>query len=168
MKFQNLIKKAATSKFALFKLNWLLALMVPFNKPHRIKIASIGDDFVSVRIPHRKKNFNHIKGIHACGLATAAEFASGFHLLRSLDHNKYRIIMKSLHVDYFFQAKMDALASFRADEKWIHDHILEPLVSESSKTITAVVELHDTKGNHLATAQVEWQVKAWEHVKTKL
>lgn len=143
-------------------------MMVPFNKPHRIKIAAIGNDFVTVKIPHRKKNFNHIKGIHACGLATAAEFASGFHLLRSLDHTKYRIIMKSLHVDYFFQAKMDAMATFQADEQWIHQHIMIPLSSDSSKTVTALVELHDTHGNHLATAQVEWQVKAWDLVKTKV
>ena len=81
MNLEKYINGARGSKFGLYKLNLGLGFVIPFNRPHRIRIREVGQDFVKTVIPYRRKNFNHIKGIHACGLATAAEFASGFHLL---------------------------------------------------------------------------------------
>ena len=78
MDIEKYIAAAKKSKFGMFKLNLGLHYVIPFNKPHGIKLIEISDDFVKTKIPYKRKNLNHIKGIHACGMATAAEFASGF------------------------------------------------------------------------------------------
>ena len=84
MDFEKYVNAAKNSKFGLFKLNLGLGYVIPFNRPHKIKILEIKDDSVKTIIPYRRKNFNHIKGLHACGMATAAEFSSGFMLILSL------------------------------------------------------------------------------------
>lgn len=122
---------------------------------------------ISVRIPYWRINRNHIKGIHACALATAAEYCSGLALLEHLDAKKFRLIMKSLHMDYHYQAKADAHAVFAPSAEEIVAQVIEPLRNSDAVLYTAHVELHDVKGNHLATGLITWQVKAWEKVRTK-
>ena len=97
MDFEKYVNAAKTSKFGLFKLNLGLGYVIPFNRPHKIKILEIKDDSVKTIIPYRRKNFNHIKGVHACGMATAAEFSSGFMLLTKLGSKKYRLIAAKNH-----------------------------------------------------------------------
>ena len=96
MNFDKYISAAKSSGFGLWKLNLGLSYIIPFNKPHRIKVKSISDTKVTTFIPYRRRNFNHIKGIHACGMATCAEFSSGLLLLSRLDPKKYRLIMESI------------------------------------------------------------------------
>src|SRR5690606_9167838 len=116
MDFNKLIKHAQNSKFGLWKLNFLLQRFIPFNRPHGIKIVSLNPNRVEVNIPYKKKNLNHIKGLHACGLATAAEFSSGFLLLSRLGMENYRLIMQSLEVEYFYQGKKNATAVYEISE----------------------------------------------------
>ena len=84
MQIEQIIQNAENSSFGLWWLNFLLARLIPFNKPHSIKVIKISKSEIQTNIPYKKKNLNHIKGIHACGLATAAEFASGLLLLYNL------------------------------------------------------------------------------------
>jgi len=168
MDFKKYIEHAKRSKFGLFKLNFGLGFMIPFNKPHRIKILEIKEESVKTIIPYRRKNMNHIKGIHACGMATAAEFASGFLLLMKLGSKEYRLIMESLEMKYHYQAKTDIVAQFSANEEWIDTHVITPLKSADKIMIKCEILLHDTQGNHVATGYTNWQIKPWSKVKTKL
>lgn len=168
MNFEKYIANAKSSSFGLWKLNFGLAYMIPFNKPHRIKIKSIADDKVETIIPYKRKNFNHIKGIHACGMATAAEFASGFLLLTKLGAKQYRLIMESLHMEYVYQAKTDITAVFEIDDEWITEHVKHPLESQDAVMVKCEIKLFDTQNNHVATGHTNWQIKDWKKVKTKL
>lgn len=168
MDFKKYIEHAKRSKFGLFKLNLGLGFMIPFNKPHKIKILEIKEESVKTIIPYRRKNMNHIKGIHACGMATAAEFASGFLLLMKLGSRDYRLIMESLEMKYHYQAKTDIVAEFSANEEWIDTHVKTPLKSADKIMIKCEILLHDTQGNHVATGYTNWQIKPWSKVKTKL
>ncbi|MBI3133152.1 MAG: DUF4442 domain-containing protein [Bacteroidetes bacterium] len=168
MNFEKYIKQARQSRFGLFKLNLGLGFIIPFNKPHRIKIKEIGDDFVKTTIPYKRKNFNHIKGIHACGLATAAEFASGFHLLTKLDSKKYRLIMESLEMKYHYQAKSTVTAQFEANNEWIRNQVLDPLRTSEKVFVRCEIKLMDEQGNHVATGFTKWQIKEWSAVKTRI
>lgn len=168
MNFEKYINDAKRSKFGLFKLNFGLGYIIPFNRPHKIKIVEIKEDAVKTIIPYKRKNMNHIKGIHACGMATAAEFASGFLLLTKLGSKKYRLIMESLEMKYHYQAKTDIYAEFKATEDWINEKIVTPLESADAVMIKCEIQLHDTKGNHVATGYTNWQIKPWSKVKTKL
>lgn len=161
------LDKAQHSKWALRKLNFMLSLGIPFNKPHKIKIAKIEGNAISTKIPYKRKNLNHIKGIHACGLATTAEFCSGLVLLRRLNPKKYRLIMQKIEVAYHYQAKRECIARFELDETTFEGELLKPLNSDGVVFHTCEIPVHDSEGNHVCTAYTRWQIKAWESVKTK-
>ena len=167
MNIQKLVTDARKGGFALWKLNFVLQRGIPFNKPHNIRIAEIGDNAVKVTIPYKRKNLNHIKGIHACGLATACEYASGFVLLNRLGAKKYRIIMESIEVKYLYQAKKPAIASFSISEAELESKVLKPLETEEKILIRCEILCHDSDGNHLCTGYTNWQIKSWDKVKTK-
>lgn len=167
-KLEKYLADAKKSSFGLRKLNFGLGRMIPFNKPHGIKIHEIGDNYVKTIIPYKRKNLNHIKGIHACGMATAAEFASGFMLLTKLGPKNYRLIMQSLEMEYHYQAKMTAIATYGLDVDWLQEHVVQFLKENDAVTITCEIKIEDTAGNHLATGKTKWQIKSWDKVKTKV
>ena len=162
-----LVEKAKHSAFYLRLLNWSVDRMVPFNKPHGFKILEIGDHTLKTLIPYRKSNFNHIKGLHACALATISEFTTGFLLLNSLDAKKYRLIMQRLEMNYHYQGKMDATAEFTISKEWIETFVVKPLKSNEAVVIPCEVKIKDIKGNVLTTGNVFWQIKEWTKVRTK-
>ena len=125
--------KAKTSSFYMRVLNWSLSRMIPFNKPHGFKIVAIDDYSVKTIIPYRKSNFNHIRGLHACALATISEFTTGFLLVSKLDAKKYRLIMQRLEMEYHYQGKMDAFAEFQISESWLNEKIYFPLKANYRK-----------------------------------
>ncbi len=163
-----LIEKAQTSKFYLKMLNFALSRLIPFNKPHGFKISNIEDDSIQILLPYRKFNLNHLKGLHACALATVSEFATGLMLMRKLDSRKYRIILKNLQVEYLYQGKMNAFANYRLTDQWLKENVYLPLESEKAILVNCEVKVSDKRGNHLTTAQVQWQIKQWDSVKTKV
>jgi len=162
------IEKAKTSKFAMWKLNKMLQLGIPFNLPHKIQVVEIGDDYIKSKIPLKWRNKNHLNGIHACGLATVAEFTSGCVLLSKLGgFKKYRIIMESIEMKYHYQAKTDAIATFTATEEWLKKKVSEPLEKDGITYVRCEIPVHDTNGNLVATGYTNWQIKDWKQVKTK-
>lgn len=161
------VDRAKRSGFHLWVLNLLLDRMIPFNKPHGFRVLHIGDDSIKTIIPYRRRNFNHIRGLHACALATISEFTTGFLLISKLDANKYRLIMQRLEMDYHYQGKMEATAEFSASPEWLQEKIYTPLKTQESVVIICEVKIHDAKGNHLTTGKVHWQIKDWQKVKTK-
>jgi acyl-coenzyme A thioesterase PaaI-like protein len=163
-----ILEKAKHSSFYLKVLNWSLARMIPFNKPHGFKIFEIEDFRLKIIIPYRKSNFNHIRGLHACALATLSEFATGFLLLSNLDIKKYRLIMQRLEIDYHYQGKVDAFAEFIISKEWLDENISRPLQTQEAIVVPCEVKIHDSKGNHLTTGKVYWQIKVWSKVKTKV
>ncbi len=163
-----ILEKAKKSSFYRGLLNFMLDRMIPFNKPHGFKVIEIGDYHLRTRIPYRKSNFNHIKGLHACALATISEFTTGFLLITKLDSKKYRLIMQKLEMNYHYQGKMDAYAEFRISENWLHDQIYTPLEVKDAIVVICEVRITDANGNHLTTGFVHWQIKDWLKVKTKV
>ena len=142
--------------------------MVPFNRPHGFEVVELGEDHVRILIPYKRSNFNHIKGLHACALATISEYATGLLLLSKLGFDTYRIIMQRLEMDYHYQGKMNATAQFSTTEKWFNENIYEPLQSRDAVVVPCEVHIHDEKGNHLTTGKVFWQIKNWSKVRTKV
>ena len=168
MHLPTLLQKARVSAFSRTLLNAILPWMIPFNRPHGFKVVPLPEGGISVQIPYWRINRNHIKGIHACALATAAEMCSGLSVLEHLDPKHYRLIMRSLHMDYHYQAKMNAVASCSPDPEMIRTTVVEPLKTTEAVDYTSTVLLKDSKGNHLATGTITWQVKGWGKVRTKL
>lgn len=166
MNFEKYIQAAKTSRFGLWKLNFGLFRIIPFNKPHGIKISKLTDTNIETSIKYKRSNLNHIKGVHACGLATTAEFASGFLLLTKLNPKKYRLIMESISMTYHYQAKSDVVAKFSLTEDWLNENILTPLKETNVVFIKCQIDLYDTENNHISTGFTNWQIKDWSAVKT--
>lgn len=166
-RLNQLVRKAQTSGFYRWLLNVILLRTVPFNQPHRIRVVAISDNEVVLRAANRRKNRNHIKGIHACLLATLCEYASGLSLLLRLSVTDYRIILKSIHMTYHYQAKKDVLVRFRLDPSTVEAQIRKPLEQAEAIFHEFTVDVYDTDQNHICTGLINWQVKAWKHVKLK-
>jgi acyl-coenzyme A thioesterase PaaI-like protein len=163
----DILKRAHTSSFWRAVLNWWLNRMIPFNKPHGFAIREMEDYRITVLLPYKRKNFNHIKGLHACAMATVSEFTTGFLLVSRLDPRKYRLIMKRLEMEYHYQGKMNAYAEFSISEEWLNENVHSPLTSHDSVDVQCVVKIYDEKSNHLTTGTICWQIKDWTKVKTK-
>ena len=167
MDIEELIKKARHSPWSLWKLNFLLHRYIPFNKPHNLNITSIDTQKVVVKLPYRKSNLNHLKGLHACAMATAAEYASGLLLLYKSGLGKYRIIMESLQVSYHYQGHKDAFATFEMNDQTFQDSVLSPLKKDGVVYVKCKIPLKDIEGNVLCEVSTNWQIKKWDKVKTK-
>jgi len=167
MDLPKLVSRARTSAFYRAVLNWALDRMIPFNRPHGFKILEVREHGLKVLLPYRKRNLNHIRGLHACSLATVSEFTTGFLLVSRLDARRYRLIMQRLEMDYHYQGKMDAFAEFSLEPEWMDGAIYEPLKTQESVVVVCEIKIHDAQGNHLTTGRVHWQIKDWSKVKTR-
>jgi acyl-coenzyme A thioesterase PaaI-like protein len=168
MDVASLIAKAKLSSFYLTILNIAFNRMIPFNRPHGFRIIEVGDYHLRTKLPYKTKNLNHLRGLHACALATLTEITGGFILVTRLDPKKYRIILKKLEVDYLYQGKTDAFGEFRISEEWMRQNVLGPLENAESVEVISEVNIHDANGNQLTAGKAYWQVKDWTKVKTKV
>lgn len=165
MDIPKLIEKAGSSKFQLWKLNNILWMGIPFNKPHRFKIVEIRKGYAKIDIPFRKTNKNHIKTLHACSMATCAEYTSGLVIGTFFDFKKYRLIMKEIRMEYHYQGKMKAYCEYEITEAKFNE-LLEQLDSADSIFHESVVSCIDIEGNLLSTGYVKWQIKPWSKTRS--
>ncbi|MES2678958.1 MAG: DUF4442 domain-containing protein [Bacteroidota bacterium] len=163
-----LVQKARHSAFYLWVLNKLLLRTVPFNKPHRLKVLEIGDESITIGAVNKSYNHNHIKGMHACLLATLCEYASGLSLLLHLSPKDYRIILKNIHMTYHYQAKKDVHVNFKLGKQEVQTNFMEPLKLQEAIFHEFTVEVYDSDKNHICTGLINWQIKAWQRVKMKV
>ncbi|HRH39684.1 MAG TPA: DUF4442 domain-containing protein, partial [Flavobacteriales bacterium] len=148
MHLPTLISSARGSVMSRAWLNALLPWTIPFNRPHGFKVVPLKEGGISVRVPYWRINRNHIKGIHACALATAAEMCSGLSVLEHLDPKQYRIIMRSLHMEYHYQAKKRTTAVCAPAPDEIHVQVVQPLRTAEAVDYNSTVQLHDAAGDH--------------------
>ena len=163
-----LVQKAKHSVFYLWLLNAMLLRTVPFNKPHRLKILQVNEEGLTIGAVNKRFNQNHIKGIHACLLATLCEYASGLSLLIHLSPKEYRIILKNIHMTYHYQAKKNVQVVFKLMKAEVQTQFAIPLQSQEAIFHEFKVEVFDTDANHICTGLINWQIKAWKFVKNKV
>ena len=163
-----LTARAKNSAGWLRLLNLLLGRIIPFNRPHGFVIEELRDDYLRTTAPYRRSNHNHLRGIHACAIATIAEFSGGYLLLSRLDPKQYRLIMSRIEVDYVYQAKERIVSESDLPEERLQQEIVEPLRSQEAITILMESRISDILGNRIATAVTAWQVKRWDRVRTKV
>lgn len=160
--------RAKTSPFWLWVLNRALGRIIPFNRPHGFRLLEVGDDFIRTTSSYRRSNHNHVRGIHACAIATVAEFSAGFLLLTKLDPAAYRLIMSRIEVDYHYQAKQRIISESRVSDRECEEKVVEPLKTGEIVSITMESRVRDIEGNDIATACTTWQIKRWDRVRTKV
>lgn len=147
--------------------NFILNRVVPFNAPHGIKIRSITDKEVVATIPHKRRNFNHLKSIHACAICTVGEFPAGILLISKFSFSKYRLIMSELQAQYHMQARTDLRATAIWPEGLETEAVEKTLEDEDDFTLQLKTVLTDMDDNEVATITTFWQLKSWDKVKLK-
>ncbi|UCZ55544.1 DUF4442 domain-containing protein [Desulfurispirillum indicum] len=165
---RTLLGRARHSKFWLWVLNLVLGRMIPFNRPHGFCILSIDEKGIMTTAPYRRSNFNHIRGIHACAIATIAEFSSGITLLSHIDPSRFRLIMARLEVEYAYQAKSRLRAVTDLTEQQIAEEFLRPLQTDGVVQRQVQTRVYDQDDRLVATGFITWQVKSWELVRTRV
>ncbi len=167
LNFDTIIQKARTSAFYLALLNIVSARTIPFNKPHRLRITELTQHRIAVKAKYTRFNKNHLNGIHACLLATLCEYCTGFLLITNLDSRQYRLILKTLKVDYVYQAKTNVYAQFEITEDYLAT-LKQTLSTTGVTETTCEVKIVDEAQNHICTGYITWQIKEWSKVKTKV
>ena len=162
-----LIENSHSSDRWLMVLNRLMRILIPFNRPHAVKILEMGENLVRTSAPYQRKNFNHLRGVHACAIATIAEFSAGLMLLSRLDPTRYRLIMSSLRVDYLFQARQDIIAETRLEDAELTSEILGPLQEQLAIKTSLNTLVTDANGRKIARVKTCWQIKDWDKVRTR-
>lgn len=167
MDLPTLAEKAENSRFYRWLLSYQLNHKVPFNAPHRLKVESITKEEMTLALPYRKRNLNHLGGLHACAMATVAEACSGFLLISNLDPRHYRLILKELTMSYHYQGKTAARAIFKLPPERLQSDILKPLKHSDQVLLPCTTEIYDAQGEHLASGTANWQIKDWGKVQHK-
>lgn len=163
-RLNQILEKAYTSAFWLRILNIIMGYKIPFNSSHNFRIMKITKNYIRVKLPYIKNNTNHIRGMHACALATASEYACGLLIISNLNPEKYRLIMRSLKMDYIKQAKSDVYVEFKITEEEI-DRIKNELSVSGMHLDKYIVEARNEKSELISIATLEWQLKDWRKIK---
>ncbi len=166
--FLYLAARAGNSGFWRMAFSLLLNRMIPFNRGHKFKIVSLADNVVRTTAPCCRSNQNHIRGIHACALATVAEFSAGLLLMQNFGPKKYRLIMSRMDIEYIYQARKPVVSECGLSPSRIKKDILQPLQREPVVNIVLESRVKDTDDNLVAVAHTTWQIKRWDKVKTKI
>jgi acyl-coenzyme A thioesterase PaaI-like protein len=159
------IRRAETSGAYLWILNKLLLYVIPFNRPHGLKVLRISRTDVDVSLPFRVQNRNHVGGLHACALATCAEYAAGLVLLSNFPPDKNRLLLKRLDITFEIQARTGVTAQCTIDPACLN--LLKENLTESGSTpISLPVEVRDNENKVVCRLQVDWQIKRWDLVRS--
>lgn len=160
MRPDELMRKAQDSAGYRWLLNRVLWRIIPFNGPHKFRITALDNDGLEMVIPYIRKNQNHLRSIHACALATACEYVSGLLLARTFPPDQFRIILKSIHMEYHYQGKTDLRSRFTIPPETL-TALRQALQQHDAVFQTFEVNVHDTQNNHICKGQITWQIKPW-------
>ncbi|RYD99552.1 MAG: DUF4442 domain-containing protein [Sphingobacteriales bacterium] len=164
-KLQLYYRKARTSAFFRWLFNRVLWRTVPFNHPHQLLVTGFEEAALTIAAPYKKANRNHVKGIHACLLATLCEYAVGLSLMLRIDPGKYRLLLKSIRMTYHYQARSKVYIRWGISEEELAT-IVETLKNKDAILKTFIAKVYDEAGHHICTGEIEWQLKAWNKVAT--
>ena len=92
-------------------------------------------------------------------------FVSGLSLVRFLSSEKYRIILKDIHIIYHYQAKTNVFAQYDLNKSLLEE-LQQELKNADALFREFNVDVYDVSNNHICTGIITWQLKNWSKVKT--
>lgn len=158
------ISKAQSGKPWLF--GRIMQEVIPFNRPHRISVLEVSAKGCKVFLPDRRRNRNHLGTMHACAIATAAEYVSGLNVVEACDMSEFRLIMSKIVVDYIRRPNGSCIAESSLSKSDLN-LINKRLDAEGVAKFSMLSTVTDSKNETVAKATIHWQVKSWEKVHVK-
>lgn len=132
--------------------------VIPFNRPHRLRVVKLSDEECQVSLPWRRRNLNHLRTMHACALATAAEYASGLCVLSALGIENKRLIMSDLAMTYRRRAESACVATAQLPPGELK--VLKgELERDGRGSFVLRSAVRDAEGEVVAEAKITWHVK---------
>jgi len=130
----------------------LLGKVVPLVGTAGLRFDEISHERVVVSIRNRRKVQNHIKGVHAAGMALLAETATGFCVGMNVPDDKLPLI-KTMKVDYLKRSvgDMKAVAHLRPEQ-------IQQILTQDKGEVTVPVTITDELGQEPIKAEMIW---AW-------
>jgi len=144
-----------------------LRVASPFNAPLRARVLLWEPTICRVRVPDRRALHNHLRGTHACALATAGETAAGLLLLRTFPFSRYRLILKDLSITFERQARSTDLLAEADLPREAAESVRAGLEAGEAQLVPMETRLSEPGGARLAVVRTTWQVKAWSQVRTR-
>ena len=104
--------------------------------------------------------------MHACAIATAAEYVSGLNVVQDFDMEKYRLIMSRIEVDYITRpvGYCNAESGISSNQMM---QINKELEADGVSKFNLVSNVIDSEKEVVAKATIHWQVKSWRKVRVK-
>ena len=144
----------------------LMQEVIPFNRPHGICVVEISSSKCKVYLTNKRRNKNHLGTMHACAIATAAEYVSGLNVVQAFDMEKYRLIMSRIEVDYLRRPIGYCNAESGISKEQM-SQINKELDTDEVSNFSLVSNVIDSKNEVIAKATIHWQVKSWQKVRVK-
>jgi len=144
------------------KTGWMSRLMqevIPFNRPHRLTVKSLSDERCEVVLPFRRRNLNHVGTMHACALATAAEYASGLCVLSAFGVGRIRLVMADLKMAYSRRGDSSCVAEAKLPSDVLAE-VQKKLKAEGRCAFELHSEVRDADDEVVAEAQITWHLKS--------
>lgn len=160
------ISRANKSGLHLWILNRLLLYVIPFNRPHGLKVLRVSPTCVDVSLPFLKKNRNHVGGLHACALATCAEYAAGLVLLYNFPPDRHRLLLKRLDITFEKQARMEVTARCTVTQNEL-EQLSNSIAEDGSAFVSLPVEVRNHNDEIVCRLKVDWQIKRWDMVRVQ-
>ena len=151
---------------ALYALQKMFSLGIPFNKPHGLKFLKISRNESLFRLVNKRLNHNHLGGMHAIAQCLIGEFSAGILLSKNFSNLKYRLIMKDISAVYFKQAKSEIFGSSKLTDEQI-DNLIEKIKKEDKADIQLKTTVTNTDGETVSEVTTTWQLKDWSKAKFK-
>jgi acyl-coenzyme A thioesterase PaaI-like protein len=118
----------------------------------RIWVEEMSDQRAVVHLKNRRRVQNHIGGIHACGMALAAESATGIVVGMNVPDSALPLC-KSMKVNFVRRCEGDIKAVAHLTEEQ-----LTKIHTEEKGDVQVAVEVTDSSGKSPITAEMVW---AW-------
>ena len=144
----------------------LMNEVIPFNSPHGINVVELGHEKCKVYLPSKRKNKNHLGTMHACAIATAAEYVTGLNVVQNIDMEKHRLIMSRIEVDYIRRpvGHCNAESGISSNQMM---QINKELEADGVSKFSLVSSVIDSEKEVVAKATIHWQVKSWQKVRVQ-
>ncbi len=133
-------------------ISFALGKIVPLVGTAGLRFHEVSGQRVVVGIRNQRRVQNHIKGVHAAGMALLAETATGFAVGMHLPDDKLPLI-KTLKVDYLKRAQgsMTATAQLNAAQ-------IQQITTQDKGEVTVPVRITDESGGEPIQCEMVW---AW-------
>lgn len=160
-----LFEKSENPK-ALYALQKMFLMGIPFNKPHGLKFLKIHRNESLFRMANKKLNHNHLGGIHAIAQCLIGEFAAGILLSKNFSTTKYRLIMRDLHAEYYKQARSEIFGSATLSDEQVQE-LKETIAKDDKAEITLITVITNPADEKISQVSTTWQLKDWTKARYK-